>query len=232
MKNLKLFIAFFVATVTLNSCSSNDSSSSNNSSLVTTTSLPVKALNPSTELDLLAKKIKAVDYSRLSINHEGIFAVILRDKRSGAVFSVGTFSLWRWDGKIWNDVSGVITGDRPLDSVFFEPGSSYGATTVTSYDLNQDGVVDFLVDFNDKDMGLNHPAGTILSNRNGIWHWESFMFLDGTISQAGESLNYWPDSKRLSIRDYPKDSTATDVSLNWDSDRKLFIAQPDYAYGD
>ena len=231
MKITKLLIGFLTATVILVSCSSNNSSSGADANLATTTTIPVVALNPSTELDLLAKRVTAVDYSRLSINHEGIFAVILRDKRAGDVYTVGTFTLWRWDGKIWNDVSGSIK-DRPLDIEFFEPGSSYGGTKVTSYDYNEDGVIDFLLEFDEKDRGINHSPGAILSSRGGNWHWESLMTLDGTISQAAMSWFYWPDSRRLSIRDFPPDSMATDVTVNWDAERKMFVAQSEYVYGD
>lgn len=231
MKNMKLLMGFLATTSMLTSCSSNSSNPSTDSSAVTTSTLPVPALNPQTELEDLAKKVKAADYSRLSINHDGIFAVILRDKRSGAVRTVGTFTFWRWDGKLWNDVSGSIK-DRPVDIEFFEPGADTGSTRVTSYDFNQDGVIDYLLEFDEKNMGMNHSAGAILSNRGGAWHWESVMSLDGSISQSAMSWLYWADSNRLSMRDYPPESLPTDVSVNWDADREMFVAQSDYVYGD
>ena len=231
MKNMKLLIGFLFATVILISCSTNGSTSSGDSGEATTTTLPIPALNPQTELEVLAKKVNAVDYSRLSINHDGIFAVILRDKRSGAVCTVGTFTFWRWDGKLWNDVSGSIK-DRPVNIMFFEPGADTGGSLVTSYDFNQDGVIDYLLEFNEKNLGMNHTYGAILSNRGGAWHWESVMSLDGSISQGAMSWFYWPDSNRLSMRDYPPESLPTDVTINWDADREMFIAQSEYVYGD
>jgi len=231
MKNMKLLIGFLSATVILISCSTSGSTSSSDSGEATTTTLPAPALNPQTELDVLAKKVNAADYSRLSINHDGIFAVILRDKRSGAVCTVGTFTLWRWDGKLWNDVSGSIK-DRPIDIQFFEPGADTGGSRVTSYDFNQDGVTDYLLEFDEKNLGMNHTSGGILSNRGGVWHWESVMSLDGSISQNAMSWFYWPDSNRLSMRDYPPESLPTDVTVNWDADREMFVAQSEYVYGD
>ncbi len=230
MKKSRARIGFLIATLLLVACSGKSGGNSADSTVPASTVPPVKALNPLTELDALAKRVKAVDYSRLSINHDGIFAVILRDKIVGAVYTVGTFTLWRWDGKVWNDVSGSVI-DRPIDIQFFEPRSTNGAKTVTSYDFNEDGVVDFLVNFDDAARGLNHDAGGILSNRSGEWHWEYVQFLDGTIEQAAMSWYYWPDSNRLSIRDYPPESMATDVTVNWDPQREMFIADPNsYTY--
>jgi hypothetical protein len=222
-------IGFLVATMFLAACANQKSSSPVNTS--TTTTLAIKATNPQIELDALAKKVRAIDYSRLSISHDGIFAVILRDKRVGDVYTVGTFTFWRWDGKIWNDVSGSIH-DRPVDIEFFEPRSTYGGTSVTSYDYNEDGVIDYLLNFDESQFGQNHSVGAILSSRGGTWHWESIMSLDGSISQAAMSWFYWPESDRISVRDYPPESMPTDVDVLWDADREMFVAQSDYVYGD
>jgi hypothetical protein len=233
MKKTKRCIGLLFATALLGACTSQGDANSSDTSIASSTTLPVKAMNPQIELDALAKRVDAVDYSRLSINHEGIFAVILRDKRVGGVTSVGTFTFWRWDGKLWNDVSGSIV-DRPVSIDFFEPRSNFGASVVTSYDFNKDGVIDFLVEFNEKNLGLNHAAGGILSNRGGEWHWESFMFLDGTIAQAGESFMFDTESNILSFRDYPAGYygyQADSVELYWDSERKMFVAdQNSYTY--
>lgn len=233
MKKTNASIGFFLATVLVAACSSGISDHSTDSVAPTTTQVVMPAKNPMIELGALARNTKAVDYSRLSINHDGIFAVVIRDKRVGGVTSVGTFTFWRWDGNVWNDVSGAVIG-RPLDFEFFESGSKYGANVVTSYDYNQDGIVDFLVEFNEKDLGLNHSAGAILSSRGGQWHWESFMYLDGSIGQVGTSMMYDPDTNELTFRDYPSDRAgyqAEQVTLNWDAQRGIFVADPNtYRY--
>lgn len=230
MNKSRASIAFLIATVFLAGCSGSSRSKSTVTKVPETAAPTVKALNPLTELDALAERVKAVDYSRLSINHDGIFAVVLRDKVQGSIYTVGTFTLWRWDGKVWNDVSGSVA-DRPIDIQFFEPRAATGAKKVTSYDFNEDGVVDFLVNFDDAEVGLNHDVGAILSNRGGEWHWEYVQFLDGTTQQAAMSWYYWPDSNRLSIRDYPPESMATDVTVNWDPQREMFVADPNsYTY--
>jgi hypothetical protein len=226
----------FAAALLVSSCSLQDTKSNvSTTNAVVETTLPAKAANPMLALSDLAQRVKAVDYSRLSINHDGIFAVILRDKRYGAVASVGTFTLWRWDGTMWNDVSTSIV-DQPLGLEFFEPRSNYGATIVTSYDYNEDGVVDFLVEFNEKDLGLNHSAGGILSNRGGFWHWESFIYLDGSSGKAADSLSYNPKTHELTIRDYPSDRfgyQADAVTVYWDAPREVFVADPNtYSYVD
>jgi hypothetical protein len=231
MKKTKVHTGFFLATLLLVSCATEKSNTSVDSDITTTTAAPVKASNPQIELDSLAKKVRATDYSRLSINHDGIFAVVLRDERRGPAQTVGTFTFWRWDGKVWNDVSGSIR-DRPIDIEFFEPGSTYGGATVTSYDFNEDGVVDFLLNFEETQLGMNHSLGAILSSRGGTWHWESIMSLDGEISQAAMSWFYWSDSDRLSVRDFPPESMATDVDVHWDAEREMFITQNEYVYGD
>lgn len=230
MKKSMRRIGFLATTILLVACSGQNGGGSSDTTIptTTTTTLPSKAPNPVTELDALAKRVKAVDYSRVSINHEGMFAVILRDKRVGGVTSVGTFTFWRWDGKVWNEVSATIA-DRPLSIDFFEPRSNLGASVVTSYDFNMDGVVDFLVEFNEKDLGLNHAAGGVLSNRGGVWHWESFVSLDGTISRAGESFMFDRETGILSFRDYPAGNfgyQADNVELYWDSEREMFVADP------
>ena len=236
MKKSPARIGFLVATVLLTACAGSGGANSGDTTLPASTVPATKAMNPLTELDALAKRVKAIDYSRLSINHDGIFAVILRDKRVGSVTSVGTFTFWRWDGKVWNDVSPSII-DRPVSIDFFEPRSNFGANVVTSYDFNEDGVIDFLVEFNEMNMGLNHSAGGILSNRGGDWHWERFEYLDGTVGQSGESFDYDPKSNMLSFRDYPDGYygyQADSVDLYWNPQRELFEADPNSFtyYGD
>jgi hypothetical protein len=232
MKKFKRTLVVAIATLFAAACSSDNlGATTTSSSVVTTTSIPARALNPVIELEALAQKVNAADFSRISINHDGMFAVILRDKRKGGVTTVGTFTFWRWDGKVWNDVSSSII-DRPLDPAFFEPGSGIGGTLVTSYDLNADGVIDYLVEFNDREIGLNHPIGSILSNRGGAWHWESIMSSDGSISQAGQELSYFPDSKSMSMRDYPPDCLSEDVTVIWDEEREMFVSLGEKIYGD
>ena len=232
MGKFKRILAVIAATLSAGACSTTNSSATTTSSSVeTTTSIPSKAANPLAELEVLAQTVNAADFSRISINHDGMFAVVLRDKRKGGVTTVGTFSFWRWDGKVWNDVSGSIV-DRPLDPAFFEPGSGIGGTSVTSYDLNADGLIDYLVEFNDREIGLNHPIGSILSNRGGAWHWESIMSSDGSISQAAQELSYFPDSKSMSMRDYPPDRLPEDVTIIWDEEREMFVSLGEKIYGD
>jgi hypothetical protein len=231
MKKFAKLTGFLIATLFVASCANETTNTTTGTEASATTTVVIKATNPQIELDALAKKVRAIDYSRLSISHDGIFSVVLRDKQIGDVYNVGTFTLWRWDGKVWNDVSGSIR-DRPLDIKFFEPRSNYGATSVTSYDFNEDGTIDYLVNFDESQLGLNHSAGAILSSRGGTWHWESIMTLDGTISQAAMSWFYWPDSDRLSVRDFPPESMATNVDVRWDTDRKMFVTQSEYVYGD
>jgi hypothetical protein len=230
MKKTKRCIGLLFATVLFGACTGQGGGTSTDSTVPLPTTPPTKAANPQSELDALAKRVKAVDYSRLSINHDGIFAVILRDKVRGAIYTVGTFTLWRWDGKVWNDVSTSVVG-RPIDSEYFEPRSFTGTKTVTSYDFNEDGVIDFLFDFDDAERGLNHSVGAILSNRGGEWRWEFVEFLDGTVQQAATSWYYSPDSNQLTIRDYPPESMPTDVTVNWDPKREMFITDPNsYVY--
>ena len=226
MKKTKRCIGLLFATALLGACTSQGGANSSDTTIPSSTTLASKAINPQIELEALAKRVKAIDYSRLSISHDGIFAVILRDKSFGNVTSVETFTFWRWDGKVWNDVSASIV-DRPVSIDFFEPRSNFGANVVTSYDFNEDGIVDFLVEFNEKDMGLNHAAGGVLSSRGGEWHWERFEYLDGTVGQSGESFMYDPESTTLSFRDYPSGYygyQADNVDLYWDSQRELFVA--------
>lgn len=230
MKKSKKSIGLLIATVILAGCSGQGSGTVVDSTIPASTIPPVKATNPQNELDALARRVKAVDYSRLSISHDGIFAVILRDKVVGAIYTVGTFTLWRWDGKVWNDVSTSVI-DRPIDIEYFEPRSASGAKTVTSYDFNEDGIIDYLVNFDEANRGLNHDVGAILSNRGGTWHWEYVEFLDGNIDQASMSWYYWPEENRLSIRDYPPESMATDVTVNWNPEKERFVADPNsYTY--
>jgi hypothetical protein len=223
-------VKFCLATLLLTSCSST-------STPATSTEPPplenpaTPAVSPWNELETLAVSTNAADYSRLSISHDGIFAVILRDKKKGNVATVGTFTLWRWDGKVWNDVTTAIR-DLPLGPEYFVPRSTLGARIVTSYDYNQDGIVDFLVNFNEAELGLNHEVGGILSIRGGEWHWETIKFVDGTEGQAGTSLYFWPESNRLSIRDYPPDQMATDLDVMWNDEWKMFVVQDGLAYGD
>lgn len=187
----------------------------------TTESAPVP--NPWTSLEALALRENAIDHSRLSVDHEGMFAVVLADKRSRGICCVGTFTFWRWDGSSWNEVTKSISSVP--DFTLFEPGSSYGAFQVTSYDYNQDGVIDFLVKFDESEMGLNHPLGGILSRRGGSWDWERFVLTDGQIVPLVQSLEHWPDSAVMTMRDFPlPDQMAAEVDVRWDSDREKFVA--------
>lgn len=191
----------------------------------TTTSLIPHAPNPWTELEKLANRLNNIDYSRLSISHQGIFAVILTNKRNLGLWDIGTFSLWQWDGMDWTDVTPIINNQPDLgDQTDISDGSATGARFVTTYDYTEDGVNDFLVSFDESTMGLNHPLGGVLSNVTGAWWWLSFKDFEGDFTTTMQELNYSTKLKRLHARDYmnPEFPFYDTNYFNWDKTRGYF----------
>lgn len=228
-------ITVMVATILGFGCGSSAESGQPVETSTSTTLPPVPAANPWNELELLAKRFKSLDYSRLSISHDGIFAVVLKNKRNFGLWDVGTVTLWQWDGRVWTDVTATISNvPDSSDPSMMEDKSSTGGRFVTTYDYTKDGVNDFLVSFDESAMGYNHPVGGILALIDGKWSWQEFMSYDGTLTTLMQELNYSTDRQIITARDYMRQEFPfyDENDFYWDSDHSFFRGTGGAVYGD
>ena len=179
---------------------------------VATTSVQTIPKNPKNELELLAKSLEAIDYSRISDSKCGKYAVIVTESDS---------DLYQWANNEWQ------SSNYP-DNEIIDP-----AIKVTTRDYTWDKVNDFLMTYqNGGPEGTEY--GAILHLDNCRWKWAGFENSEG-VHGSVKWLSYDDESDTLSAFDLmpadmgvPED-TRTDIYVRWEGDNvfALVYSMPD-----
>jgi hypothetical protein len=120
------------------SCSSSTVESTTTTIAPSTTST---SKDPQSELDALADKLQAVDYSRISESDCGRFAVVVQKTQ---------VKFFEWEENSWKDASRLLGVDREIDPYL-----------VTTADYTGDNIYEFLVSYNKDGQQGGHLAGQL-----------------------------------------------------------------------
>lgn len=148
----------------------------------------------------LAKSLGAVDQSRISTGSCGTFALIVQADR---------ITFWEWNGTKWRDRSSLLgsEGQGPGDSV-------------TSGDFTYDGVIDFLVGYNEP-RAAHGDYGGVFAERDCNWSWVE-IGAAGSGQHEVDSLSYDAENHQLNAIDYKPEGGRGHVVLRYDADNHFF----------
>ncbi len=182
------------------SCSSSTVESTTTTIAPSTTST---SKDPQSELDALADKLQAVDYSRISESDCGRFAVVVQKTQ---------VKFFEWEENSWKDASRLLGVDREIDPYL-----------VTTADYTGDNIYEFLVSYNKDGQQGGHQFGGIFWQVNCQWKWAKIKEFYDT-SEAMDLLAYDKSTKELTAwGDGPEGRT--DVILTFNSQSNQFDAQ-------
>jgi len=149
------------------------------STTTTTSQAPVtstESKDPQIELDVLAKSLNAVDYSRISKSQCGRFSLVVQKTR---------VQFFQWLNNTWENKSTLLGPDSEIDPYL-----------VTTHDYTRDGSNEFLVSYNKDGQQGGHEYGGIFLQVDCQWQWAKIVGYYDT-SETMDSLAYDAATKEL-----------------------------------
>jgi len=176
---------------------------------VTTTST-LETLAPTTtvekdsqiELESLASKSNAIDFSRISKSKCGDFSLVVQETR---------ISFYEWKNNSWIDRSELLGNDSDMDPFL-----------VTTRDYTGDGIFEFLVSYNENGESGGYEFGAIFMQVSCNWKWAKLRGYD-EITEVMDYLAYEKSTNSLVALDYGPGGRAN-VVLTFNSQLNEFEA--------